>query len=417
MLLIRTTAVALLLFLAVPARAADGLVVHEWGVAIRHPTAHGTLLGSPAELTSGLPSFVIREKQVQKLQAQGWDKPVLWFYGPEQTSITVSVTANLGFATAHFPPAQLLTRRFSHTDRKAMMVSLLTESAGYAWKGTLTRQPTAKLPDVSDDHWWHSARDADSLYFNTKSASERFLFYEATAFTDPTVSANFTGDGVTVNNADEAPCGQVLLLINSGGRHHVHVIPAIAAKDVEKIAKDALLQSPCSADALIAACAAQWTHFGMTEAEGKTIASIWRDDLLKPDRCLLIARMPPKKYEQMFPLTIDPPPAQLVRIGMVFDSLDTAAATWLPGREQFQRAVAQAAADLSSGDWKTREKATKSLADQGLSAKPVLEQLARSDNPEVSSRAQILLKKLLPTVPTPAREGTDEKGVVIRAVK
>lgn len=415
--LIRASILALLFFSSLPTRAADGLVVHEWGVAIRHPTAHGTLLASPAELTSGLPSFVIREKQVQKLQAQGWDKPVLWFYGPEQTSITVSVSADLGFATAHFPPAQLLTRRFSHTDRKAMMVSLLTESAGYSWKGTLTRQPTAKMSEVPSDHWWHSARQGDSLYFNTKSASERFLFYEATAFTEPAVSATLTGDGVTVNNADEAPCGQVLLLINSSGRHHVHVIPSIAAKDVEKVAKEALLKSPCSAEALLAACAAQWTHFGMTESEGKTIAGIWRDDLLKPERCLLLSRMPPKKYEKMFPLTIDPAPAQVVRVGMVFDSLDAGAATWLPGREKLQQAVAQAAADLSSGDWKTREKATKALSEQGLSAKPLLEQLARSDNPEVSSRAQILLKKLLPAVPTPAKEGTDEKGVVIRAVK
>jgi len=407
----------------VPALGADGpkegeagLVVHEWGVAVRRETTRGPLLSSPAELVSGLPPFVVRRKTGRTLQPQGWDKPVIWFYGPDGMKVSVKVTADRGFATACFPAAEVLTRRFSHIDGTAMMASLLTESAGFRWRGTLTREPTGGVPEVPKDHWWRTARSAGGLYFNVKGVSERFLFYEASAFQAPTVSAEVTVDAIAIRNAHDAPSGQVIVLVNTADKHYMRVWETVGPGAAVKLARGEVMKEFSSADRVLVACAEQWKSFGMTAPEADAIDAVWREDLLKPQRFLLISRMPPKLYDAMFPLTVTPPPVELVRVGMVFDALDDQGerAVWFPGLNE---KLIKAAVDLASDDFKQREAASRELARWGSLARGVLEKLARSEDAEVRGRAQALLERLVPDVDAPAREGTDEKGAVIRAVK
>lgn len=395
-----------------------GLVVHEWGVAIRQHTASGVLLSSPAELVSGLPAFVTRQKSTRTLEPQGWDKPVIWFYGPDQTKISVTVMAEKGFATASFPKAQVLTRRFSHIDRKAQMVSLLTETAGFRWDGTLTKEPTGKVPAVAKEHWWQTARDAGGLYFNAAGTAERFLFYEATAFQEPTVSARVSADAITVRNSDELPSGPVILLANTGGNHFVRVIESVGANAAVKVNRDEMLKEAVGVEAVLTACAAQWASCGMTDAESKAIVQVWREDLLKPDNFLLISRLPPKLYAAIFSLTIEPAPTELVRVGMVFDALHDQwdAASWIPARKKdFYEPLMKAAADLGSPDFRTREEASRELAHWGREAKGLLEKLAQSPDPEIKVRAKELLEKIPPpAVDIPARAGVDSSGVMIQ---
>jgi len=405
---------------ATPARAAESdLIVHEWGVAIRQQTSHGSVLSSPAELVSGLPSFVVCQKSERTLQPQGWDKPVIWFHGPDGIKVNVRVMASQGFATANFPSAELLTRTFSHSDRKAMMVSLLTESAGFRWEGTLTREPAQKVLEVPKDHWWQIARSAGGLYFNAKDASERFLFYEATAFQEPMVTASVDANAITLHNAYEAPSGQAILLLNSADKHYLRVVETIDAKGAMILRKDEVTKVARSGEDVVAACAGQWKSFGMTGPEAEAIAAVWREDLLKPQRILLISRMPAKLYEAMFPLTISPSPKELVRVGMVFDALESQseAPSWLPDLPDIQEMLAKAARGLGSNDWKERDEASRELEKLGNRARDTLEELVNSKDPEVKSRAGVLLKKITPEVSAPAHEGTDENDVVIHAIK
>src|SRR5205814_2336417 len=78
---------------ASPKDEPKGLVVHEWGVKIRHVTSSGTMLASPAELVAGLPTFVALHAPTSKLEFHAWKKPVIWFYGPEQTPFSLQVNA------------------------------------------------------------------------------------------------------------------------------------------------------------------------------------------------------------------------------------------------------------------------------------------------------------------------------------
>ena len=158
----------------------------------------------------------------------------------------------------------------------------------------------------------------------------------------------------------------------------------------------------------------------MTGAEGQTIAAVWREDLLRPRRILMIARMPAKLYEAMFPLTIEPAPKEVVRVGLVFDALEgqLEASAWIPELRELEKELQKAANGLGSGEWREREEASRVLVNAGPRARNILEELARSQDPEVRARAEELLKKMIvPEVEAPAREGTVRPGVTITAVK
>lgn len=401
-------------------KVAGKFVVHEWGVAIRQPTTSGTMLSAPPEQVAGLPSFVIQQKSVRTLQPQGWDKPVIWFYGPDGLKVDIKVMAGKGFATACYPAAEVLTRKFIHTDVPGEMISTLTETAGFRWQGTLTKEPTGKVMPVAKDHWWQVARDAGGLYFNAGHAAERFLFYEATAFQEPTVSGVLSADTLTIRNRDDQPSGPVLILLNKGGKHYVRVVESVGANAAVEVGRSALLKEAVSAAAVLAACAAQWHGCGLTAAESKAVVQVWREDLLKADNFLLLARMPAKLYDAMFPLTIVPAPAELVRVGMVFDALHDQwdAASWVPARQDAAReAMARTVADLGSSEYRKREAATEELARHGQKARRLLEQLAQSPDPEISTRARTLLEKVpLPTVEAPASSGGNPRGVSIQSL-
>jgi len=406
--------------IALPKGTPAKFVVHEWGVAIRQPTTSGTILSAPAEQVAGLPPFVLRQKSARTLQPQGWDKPVIWFYGPDGLKVDIKIMAGKGFATACYPAAEVLTRKFIHTDRPGMMISTLTETAGFRWQGTLTKEPASKVMPVAKDHWWQVARDAGGLYFNAGQAAERFLFYEGTAFQEPTVSGVLSADLLTIHNRNDQPSGQVLVLLNTGGKHYVRVVESIGTNAAVEVSRSALLKEAVSADAVLAACAAQWHGCGLTAVESKAVVQVWREDLLKADNFLLLARMPAKLYDAMFPLTIVPAPAELVRVGMVFDALHDQwdAASWVSARQDAAReAMARAAADLGSSDYRKREAATEELARHGQKARCLLEKLAQSPDPEISTRAKMLLEKIpLPKTDAPASPGGDPWGVSIRAL-
>ena len=58
-----------------------------------------------------------------------------------------------------------------------------------------------------------------------------------------------------------------------------------------------------------------------------------REDLLQPNRMMLIWRVPKRYYEAMFPLTIEPALGNWCGVGMIFDGLDSQAgdgSSWLP---------------------------------------------------------------------------------------
>jgi hypothetical protein len=222
---------------------------------------------------------------------------------------------------------------------------------------------------------------------------ERFLFYEATAFQDPTVTAELAAETMTLRNAHERDSGPVLVIANDGLARRAARVPSVPAKGEATLARAALLEKLGAEDALLALCRAQWTGFGMTEAEAKATVATWRSDLLETIGVLVVSRMPREVYNRMFPLSVDPRPKELVRVGMVFDALagQPLRARWLPG---LPRTLDRLGRQLGDESYETRIAARRRLERIGELAKPFLERWAKSDDPEVAVTARRLLETI-----------------------
>lgn len=402
-------AAAVALMLSVTHAAEEKFIVHEWGVMVRstvletpshlgmhrnekeaQPGSPRATLAAPDELLCQLPPFVLRHAKEFTPRAQfcEWDKPVLHFYGSEDLDVAIRLLTPHGRPQAYWPKPKLLEETFWR------MGSGVTDAVGLEWTGKLSKTPAAQLEAPVAGHWWHTAREIPGLYFNSAGGSERFIFYEATAFQEPVLTGKVSETELELKNAAVAGSGPVLVIVNDGVRRGWSAVQDVPADGSVKLARADCFKATDEAG-LLAACRAQWEAFGMTKEEARAIVEIWKPDLLNFKGFLVISRLPSALYEKIFPLEITPKPAELVRAGVIFDTLPGEAAriNWLSELGKLMSAWGK---DLGSEDFDTRAKAARAFAKLGDLATPELQKLADSPDAETRTIAQRLLAALKP---------------------
>lgn len=375
----------------------EPFVVHEWGVMIRstvqinnEPDNKRALLAPPNELLSGSPSFVRRHVNRPVRQSRDWDKPVIHFYGPEGLKVQARVLTPHGRPMAYFPSAKLLEETFWN------MGNGVTEVVGMQWDLQLSKHASGTEPKVDAGHWWNAARAIPSMYVQTNEGSERFLFWEAYAIQEPFITGAIEDATLELKNGYEQPSGPVLVLVNNGSKERGWaLLKDIPAKGSVKVSRDEIGKAAGGDEALLAACRSQWEAFGMTADEARGIVEVWKPDLLGAPGIMVISRMPVPVFDKLFPLEISPKPSSVVRAPVVFDTLPGVAGRmeWLPGLKKQMDAWGK---DLGHEEFEVRDKASRAFRRLGDLAQPVLEDLAKSQDPTVSAEAKALLAKLTP---------------------
>jgi len=386
-------------------RAAEALVVHEWGVWLRQPykpipfdvaqpyqeqTPFSTL-GSPAALLNDLPAFVQKvdpNYTPKAVHDADFKKPVLHFYGPEGLKLKVSVGFASGRPSVFFPTAKVTE------ETRGARRPIVTDLAGLEWTGQLCAAVPKDLVKAPEKHWWNALRAVPGMYFQTDKDSERFLFYEGTARQTPFVKTMVEKDRVTLLNPHADPSGPVLVIVNDG-QTLWWTQAELKGNDSVSLLKADLQKTPGDPEKLLEAARAQWRAFGMTKEEAAAIVECWKPDLTGRLGFLVVARLPEAVYAQMFPLKIEPKPAELKRVGVIFDTLpgEIERSGWLPA---LNAQLAREAKELSAEDFDTRTAAKNKLAAHGDLIAGFLEELKKSEDPEVRSAANALSEDLKP---------------------
>ncbi len=406
-------------------KAPEKFVVHEWGVYIRRmaiiksnvpwrdPKGKAkpkSLLTVPDELVAGLPAFVLRhdkEFTPKKDEFRSWRKPVLHLYGREGLEVSVQVLTFRGRPLVYWPKPELVTETFWS------MGAGVTDAVGMKWKGRLTAKRPADARKVGKSHWWSTVRAVPGKWIRTAGGSERFLFYEATAIQKPPLEGKVSAEAITLKNAQKTASGPVIVIVNDGKTRNFVAIKNVAAGATVTLARKDVLKAGGDAKKLLAACRAQWRAFGLTGEEAAAIVETWRPDLLGKTGFLVAARVPSKTYDAIFPLKVTPKPDELVRAGVVFDTLpgEDARLNWLPAIEETMKKWAK---DLASEEFKVREAARKRFSAAGDLARPFLQKLTKSSDDEVRSSATNLLKGLEPGVVTLPVHGKGSRPVHVK---
>lgn len=204
-----------------------GLTVHEWGTFTTIADQNGASEPwSPLGGVSDLPCFVIRLNGLQyKMMPQGptapvtqtvtvrMETPVMYFYSPRRTTVSVGVDFPKGLITEWYPNASKVS--------PGPQLNLPPVRAGHIEWNSLQILPDeqASLPRIAGASHYFAARNTDSDLVRIGQQQEKFLFYRGIANFGVPLRARVTGkSSVEVSNTGDDPLALAILFENRAGQ-------------------------------------------------------------------------------------------------------------------------------------------------------------------------------------------------------
>jgi len=304
-------------------RPADpDLTAHEWGtltsIAARDGLAEkwSTLNGS-----ADLPSFVEHLNSAQfKAGLQGtirMETPVLYFYSPRETSVSVKVRFSQGLITEWYP-------RASHVEPNPNKVldrnlSQQRGSGPIAWDSVTVSPnlaasfPRGNRPEDEDGNQYYAARETSAAPLVVKTSAgdqqEKFLFYRGASVSSLPVSATVSADGaVHIKNLTQEEIPSVILFerrgdklgyrLGGGFQTELSLDPPELTSNLDSLSRD--LQ-----DVL--------TNQGLYPDEAHAMIETWKESWFEEGSRLFYI-VPHDFLNTILPLTINPMPSQTVRV-------------------------------------------------------------------------------------------------------
>src|SRR5580692_4749180 len=368
------------LFRAQTPASDPGLTAHEWGTFTSIAGKDGRAADwLPLTGSTDLPAFV---EHFQTPNFKGgvrgtvrMETPVLYFYTNHATTLSVHVSFSEGLITEWYPHASRVEPAGLQT--QAHMVSYLKDwsrrqkqpDSSISWDSvSLQPNDSASLPGGDRTNHYYAARQTSSTPLRIKTRSgeqtEKFLFYRGVASFSVPVSVNLAGDGkILAENHTSQEIPAMLVFERRGEKMGFRIADASqAAPALDPPELNATMDSLKQAmeDMLIAQ--------GLYQDEAQAMFETWRDSWFEEGSRLLYV-VPREFVDSVLPLSINPSPAEIVRVFVGRMELVTPAT---------QRAVEQAFA--------THDHATLARYDRFLV--PILEtMIANEKNP--AKKAQL----------------------------
>jgi hypothetical protein len=292
------------------------LIAHEWGTFTSIAGNDGRAVQwLPQTGSTDLPAFVGHLAGADfKGGVPGtvrMETPVLYFYSPRETTVSVHVTFRNGLITEWYPH---VTRATPVGNLRTVNLEDERTQGSVLWKAVhLDPASTADFPRDSVQTHYYAARATAStplhVSVNASTENEKFLFYRGVAsFHVPiSVTANPDGDLLVRNlGTDEIP--GLVLFERRGDR--------IGYRISESLQSETILESPqltASLDSLRADLEEMLVSRGLHSDEAHAMIDTWRDSWFQEGTRLLYL-VPESFVDSVLPLSIEPAPAKLVRV-------------------------------------------------------------------------------------------------------
>jgi len=344
--------------------AASGLIVHEWGTFTSIAGKNGVALEwRPLNGASDLPKFVytiqnhddgLRHGPKANLTAAvRMETPVLYFYSASETDVSVKVDFPKGKITEWYPQARSVDTSIDWGRLKIM--------PGAAFNFPIT---------YSDNSRYYAARETDAAPVQAcgtdgKSVQqEKFLFYRGVGTFDLPLSVKLEGENVILKNTGKDLIAHVILFENRGGKIGYQLIDDFTGEATYRRPKldkkiDSLLQN--LKQALIAS--------GLYEKEAAAMIKTWRDSWFEEGTRVFYI-LPRQTTDVVLPITIEPRPADLVRVFVGGAEVIT------PEMEKSVRAQVKLLSDPSP---QVREAAAQAIREHGRFSEPILKSILENE--------------------------------------
>ena len=355
----------------------ENLVVHEWGTFTSIAGKDGVALEwRPLNGASDLPKFVHTIQTVndglrhappkaQLTAAIRMETPVLYFYSPNDTEVSVKVDFPKGKITEWYPQARSVNTAID-------------------W-GRLKVMPGAAVNlqvDYSSSHYF-AARETDAAPVqvcatNGKPAQqEKFLFYRGVGTFDLPLSVKLDGKNILLKTNDVI--SHVIIFENRGGK--------IGFRSIDNLAGEMTIERPPldqSTDSVIQDLKQVLVFSGLYEKEADAMIKTWRDSWFEEGSRVFYV-LPRPTTDAVLPITIDPRPSDLVRVLVGRAELIT---------PETKNSVKQQVSLLSDPSARVRAEAARAIRKYGRFSEPILKDILR-DEKDATIRERI--KRLIET--------------------
>lgn len=345
----------------------SGLTAHEWGTFTSIAGADGQAVEwSPLTGSTDLPSFVEHFRNAGfKIGLRGtvrMETPVLYFYTPNEQTVSVKVSFAKGVITEWYPHATRVEPAAALWDGSLLQNAM---DGSIAWDAvTLAPSQTAPLPTDQRENHYCAARQttATPLRIDTPAGPqfEKFLFYRGVSNFSVPISAQLELENkLRLENHGAQPIPNTILFERRGEKIGFRISGVLQSETV--------LEAPeltASLDSLASALEGILIDHGLYQNEAQAMVQTWRDSWFEEGSRLLYI-VPAEFVNNVLPLTINPAPTQITRVFV--------------GRLELVTSATQSAVERA---------------------------LAAHDNPTLTSYARFLepiLNTLIKQAPTPAK--------------
>jgi len=315
---------ALLAFSGPPARQNpphSDLAAHEWGTFTSVAGRTGECIQwLPRSGLDDLPKFVehFRTGDVKRALrgTVRMETPVIYFYSPAETTVSVKVGFSKGVITEWYPHAS----RVEPDPQKILDESALLHhgsDGAVEWKSVAIEPGlAASFPRDGTDARYYAARrtSAAPLVVGTGAAAqqEKFLFYRGVAAFPVPVVARPTPDGkVLVRNLSEDEIPGVILFERRGDKLGYRLGGTLSGGQQELSLETPELTS--TMESVSHELEGLLTTQGLYPDEARAMLETWRSSWFEEGSRLIY--IVPRHFEDgMLPLSIKPTPSQIVRV-------------------------------------------------------------------------------------------------------
>lgn len=359
--------------------AQNRLVVHEWGTFTSIAGRDGVALDwRPLNGPSDLPKFVhtiedggegLRHRRAQGKENMTarvrMETPVLYFYSDREMEVAARVDFPKGRITEWYPHA-----------REA--------ASGIDW-GKLKVMPGATLtfPVENSESHYYPAREVDAAPVQVCSTNnkpveqEKFLFYRGVGNFDLPLSVKLEGDNIVLRNLGKTEISHLVIFENRGGRIGYRFCDAFTGEMTHE--RPVLDQN---LDSLLTELQRILVVSGLYEKEAAAMIKTWRSSWFEEGMRVFYI-LPRRTTDEILPVTIEPRPAELVRV--------------LVGRAevitpQMEKSVQQQLGLLASPSPEVRQLAESEILKYGRFSEPILKRLLEQES---DSRMRSRIRRLI----------------------
>ena len=294
----------------------SGLTAHEWGTFTSIAGRDGQAVEwSPLAGPADLPAFVEHFRNAGfKRGLRGtvrMETPVIYLYDSREETVSVKVALSQGVITEWYPRASCVEPAANLFDGSLYQQH---PDGSIAWD-SVALSPILRevFPRENLDNHYYAARMTSSTPLRVKTSAgeqqEKFLFYRGVSTFSVPVSAKLTTAGkLLVENRSTEEIPNTILFERRGQKVGYRIGGAIR--------KDAILDPPeltGTIDDLGRDLEGMLVAQGLYQDEAHAMVETWRDSWFEEGSRLLYI-LPAAFVDGVLPLSINPAPAQTVRV-------------------------------------------------------------------------------------------------------